>query len=165
MNAMAGTMGPPPPPKPLPWHFYATLGYVNYDDMVDKNTAVERIAASRDIFDYHDMAFGVELGVQTGLSSRLLTTQEKLDVVGGPAIQVVIATFLDVLGTVSVPLKLLPVARNHMTSVPHSAPVIDFVEHTNMFAKVGMAYRQMHFDRNTINAQVKISTRGASGFK
>ncbi|MCH9757018.1 MAG: hypothetical protein K0U37_07510 [Gammaproteobacteria bacterium] len=163
MNVTAGTMESPPS-QALPWHFYATLGYVSYKDMVDKNVAVERIAASRDIFDYHDAAFGIELGVQTGLSSRLLTSQEKLDAMGGPAIQAVIATFLDVLGTASVPLSVLPAVRNHMTQVPHSGLIVDFVEHTELFAKVGMAYRQMHFDRNSINPKVKISPEVQVGF-
>ncbi|MDF1645742.1 MAG: hypothetical protein P1U61_02005 [Legionellaceae bacterium] len=143
--------------KSLPWHFYATLGYVNYEDMVDKHIAIERIAVSRDVVSDHHVMFGVELGVQTGLSSRLLTTQEKLDALGGPAIQTVIGTFLDVLGTAAVPLKRLPGVHSYIAQVPHSAPIVDAVEHVDMFAKVGMAYRQMHFDRNTINAQAKIS--------
>ncbi|MDF1645740.1 MAG: hypothetical protein P1U61_01995 [Legionellaceae bacterium] len=44
-SVMAGTMGPLPP-KPLPWHFHTGIGYVNYEDMVDPNTTVLRIAGA-----------------------------------------------------------------------------------------------------------------------
>ncbi|MDF1677877.1 MAG: hypothetical protein P1U32_04200 [Legionellaceae bacterium] len=154
MPVYAGTAGASEPER-LPWHFYATMGYVNYEDMVDKNVAIERIAGSRDFGCYRDATFGIEVGVQTGLNSRLLTTQDKLDVVGGPAIQAVISTFFDVLGTLSVPLHVLPIL--HKTGTPYAKPVMDFIEHTDVFAKVGMAYRQMHFDRNTINPKVSIN--------
>lgn len=138
-NAVAGTEGIPPA-KPLLWHFYATAGYVNYKDMVDSNVAIERIAGSCDFLSYGNSSFGIEVGVQTALNSRLLTTQEKIDILGGPAIQATIGTFFDVLGTLSGPVAL---------------PVLD-TEHTEAFAKIGVAYRRLHFDRDTIGVKVNI---------
>ena len=34
-------------------------GYVNYEDMIDPNTTVLRIAGERDIFTYEDATFGI----------------------------------------------------------------------------------------------------------
>jgi hypothetical protein len=123
------------PKKPLPWHFNATLGYVNNSDMVDANVAIQRIAGARDVFDYHHAILGIELGVQTGLSSRLWASQAALDIIGIAASEMVINPFVDVLGAVSVPV----------------------VDNLGVFAKAGMAYRQMHFDSNIIHRKVQIS--------
>jgi hypothetical protein len=126
----------------LPWHFNASLGYVNYDDMVDSNVAIQRISGARDVFDYHGVAFGVELGVQTGLSSRLWANQAELDILGTSATEMVINPFVDVLGTATLPLDLL-------TNLP--------AKHLNIFTKIGIAYRQMHFDNQIIHRKVQIS--------
>ncbi len=137
MSALAGQVGDDP--EAFPWHFFATLGYVNYDDMVDKNVAIERIAGSRDLFYHQAAVFGIEVGVQTGLNSRLLMTGEQRDILGGGPVQAVISTFFDVLGTARTPIDLA------------------FTKHTDAFVKAGMAYRQMHFDRDTINPKVEIN--------
>ena len=155
VNAMAGTMGPPPP-KPLPWHFHAGIGYVNYEDMIDPNTTVLRIAGERDIFTYEDATFGIEVGAQTGLSSRLRMTETQLEAFGGTAIQATISTFFDVLGTVMIPFNLpvMDTASMTMNVLPETAAV---------FAKVGMAYRQMHLDRGIINEQSTINAEVQAG--
>jgi hypothetical protein len=145
MHALAGTMGEK---KSLPWHFNATLGYVNYSDMVDANVAIQRIAGARDLFAYRNTTLGIEIGVQTGLSSRLWASQAELDVLGTSATEMVINPFFDVLGTVSVPLDL------------SSVIVIDDL---SIFSKIGMAYRQMHFDNNMIHRKVQISPEVQAG--
>ncbi len=145
MSATAGTMDAP---SALPWHFYATLGYVNYEDMLDKNVAIERIAGARDLFNTHNVIFGLELGVQTGLDSRLLTAQENIDALGGTTIQAVISTFFDVLGTIRTPVPALPALKKND---------FDFMKHADVFTKVGMAYRQMHFGSSAINPKVNIN--------
>ncbi len=119
----------------LPWHFNASLGYVNYDDIVDSNVAIQRISGARDVFDYHGGAFGVELGVQTGLSSRLWANQTQLGVLGSSATEMVINPFVDVLGTAALPLD----------------------RHLNLFTKIGIAYRQVYFDNQVIHRKVQIS--------
>ncbi len=155
MSAMAGTMGPPPP-KPLPWHFHAGIGYVNYNDMVDPNTTVLRIAGERDVFSFQDATFGIEVGAQTGLSSRLSVNETQIEAFGGPAIQATIKPFFDVLGTVMVPFNLpvMDTDAMSMNVLPETAAV---------FAKVGMAYRQLHFDRGTIDGQSKINAEVQAG--
>ena len=154
MGAVAGSMTSP---NPLPWHFNASLGYVNYEGLVNDNVALQRISGARDLFNVQDVTFGIELGVQTGVTSRFRTTQTQLDVLGGSAIQGTINPFFDVLGTVMVPMKLTSWVREHASNAHEMTPIMAVIENMNMFSKVGMAYRQMYFDRHTMNPKAQIN--------
>jgi len=158
LNATAGTVGPA---EVMPWHFSTGIGYVNYNDMVDPNTTVLRLSAQRDLFDYsifnHATTFGIELGAQTGLDSRLQATQTLIDNLGGPAVQTIIKPFWDLLGTASMPLQMHESMKSTMNHVPYSQKAMDWMADSNLLAKVGFAYRQMHFDRDTMNTKTQIS--------
>jgi hypothetical protein len=154
MNVVAGTMVSP---NALPWHFNASLGYVNYEGLVNDNVALQRISGARDLFTFKDVTLGIELGVQTGVTSRFRTTQTELDALNGSAIQGTINPFFDVLGTVMVPMKLSSLVREHASNVHDMTPIMAVIENMNMFTKVGMAYRQMYFDRHTMNPKAQIN--------
>lgn len=154
MHAHAGTMGTE---KPLPWEFGVGIGYVNYMGMVDKNTTVQRLSAARHLFDAHTMHVGVEVGAQTGLSSRLLVSQALYSSFGNTAIQTTIQPFLDILGTVAIPLNFGQSLSSTLKNMPYHEKSARLFAATDVVAKVGVAYRQMHFDRDTINSKVEIS--------
>lgn len=160
---MAGSMATEPASSPeSPWGFSIAMGYVNYENMVDPNTTVQRLAVTRDLLTFDVLNVGLEIGAQTGLASRLLTTANNLDALGGPAVQTVIKPFFDVLGTISAPVRVGSSVKNTIpVKNTHIASTVEYITQgftrLDVFAKIGMAYRQMHFDRDTINPRVRIS--------
>jgi hypothetical protein len=157
ISSMGATAGSMAPPDSLPWHFNASLGYVNYEGLVNDNVALQRISGARDLFNIKDITFGIELGVQTGVTSRFRTTQAELDALNGSAIQGTINPFFDVLGTVMMPMKLSSLLQEHTRDAHAMTQVKAVIDNMNLFTKVGMAYRQMYFDRHTMNPKAEIN--------
>ena len=97
------------------------------------------------------------MGAQTGLDSRLMASQALLSNLGGPAIQTVIKPFWDLLGTVSLPLLANDSVKSSIRHVSRNEKLMESLAAVDLLAKVGFAYRQMHFDRDTINPKYQIN--------
>lgn len=139
--ASAGGYTPSPAPvmpiEESSWHYGIGIGFTNFDGMMlkDGQSVVGRLSIAKDIKQYNDFTFGVELGMQTGNQSRLkLTTTQDIDL-GQVAVQTFIKPMADLLITAAKPIN----------------------DKTSAFIKGGIAFRQMHFDRDTINTLRKVN--------
>ena len=123
--------------KPV-WYVLASMGYTTYQDAYkdDGNTVAGRLGIGCTALSWKKMNFGVEAGVQSGNRMRLGVSQSTLDLLGGLPIQSTIKPLADLLATAQ----------------------IDLTNTGTVFAlaKVGAAYRQWQFDRNTISNIKKI---------
>ncbi len=157
-SSIAGTMADK---QSMSWLFNTGIGYVNYEDMVDANTTVLRLSAAHDIFHYNiygsTARFGLEVGAQTGLDSRLMTSQTLINNLGGTAIQTVIKPFWDLLGTIALPILVHDSFKSSIQKIPQHENLLDSLTSLEVLAKFGFAYRQMHFDRDTIKPKYQIS--------
>ncbi|MDF1757778.1 MAG: hypothetical protein P1U74_05730 [Legionellaceae bacterium] len=121
----------------FPWHANIGIGYANYQGLTYNTTGTQRIAVSRDFIKHKKIIFGAEIGLQTSLDSRLDLNDEQTELLGGTAVQVVIQPFGDLLVT----------ATRDIEQIPKSA----------VYTKIGIAYRQMHFDRGTLSSKNQIN--------
>jgi hypothetical protein len=115
-----------------PWHYGIGMGFTKSDDMIENEgqTVLGRLFIARDFKSVKNFDFGIELGFQTGNDSKLKMTSAQQSDLGNVPVQVFTKPMMDFLLTTS----------------------IDLDDSTSFIIKGGMAYRQIHFDRDTINS-------------
>lgn len=128
------------PIKNTNWSYGGAGGLVFYDDMIenDGQTIVGRLFLARQIAQKNALNLGIEFGVQTGNDGRLSMNAAQNFDLGNVAVQTFIKPMADILLTAEKPLS-------------------QFSGDMRVFTKAGIAYRQMHFDRDTINSLRKIN--------
>lgn len=114
------------------WMITASGGYAHYSNAMgsDGSTGLARLALNRTLWRLNGFDFGLEAGIQNGVNLRPIVQQQTLEALGGPAI----------LGTIKPVFELLP-------TISKQLPYDDCY---SAFAKFGIAYRTMTFDRDTI---------------
>lgn len=122
-----------------PWSFSGAMGYSNTSNMIvnDGQTAFLRLALGRYLMDSSGFKIGAELGAQTGSNSRLDVSGTNYSNLGGVAVQTTITPMVDLLLT----------ARKKLSESSKFSS----------YFKAGVAYRTMHFDRDTMNDLRKIN--------
>jgi len=129
------------------WEFIAGLGFGNIDNMLDNDglTAFKRIGAGKQIFYKYNALWGLELGAQDGNQMRLNLSYDEKMALGDTAVQTYISPAIDLLAQVK---KRVSGGKK---------PTIAYL-------KAGIAYRSLHFDRDTINSLQKINPEVQVGF-
>jgi hypothetical protein len=121
------------------WMLIASAGYARFSNAVssDGSTGVGRLALNRSFSCMKGFDFGMEAAIQNGLNMRPIVQQRVLDALGGTPI----------LATIKPVIELLPTLSKR------------FSENGRItgFAKLGIAYRSMTFDRDTIPNINKVS--------
>lgn len=132
MGANAAYMGMSAPmASSSPWSYGIGLGFTKHRDMIlnTGESVLGRLFVATKLSQMANMNVGLELGMQTGNDARLeLTTTQDFDL-GNVAVQAFIKPMADLLVTLD---------KQYTNGV-------------GGFVKAGVAYRQMHFDRDTIN--------------
>lgn len=121
------------PPNPCPWIFTGGLGYTKFQNAFenDGDTALGRLSIGKEFYRTDEMAygselaFGLEIGLQTGNSMRV-AIPPRTDILGGLIIQTEIKPELDLLLTLR-------------TNTLENYPIF-------MQIKGGIAYRQWQFE-------------------
>lgn len=128
------------------WMLIASAGYDNFANAVnsDGSTGVARLALNRSLFRSGGFDFGLEAGIQNGVNMRPVVQQNVLDALGGTP----------VLTTIKPVIELLPTLSRRLSDNGRFLG----------FAKLGIAYRSMTFDRDTIPNISKISPDLHLGF-
>lgn len=121
----------------LPFRAQASFGYSSIKDLEPDNTGLLRISIAQDLFAFRGSAIGLEIGGQTGYSSKLNLSPEQQLGLGGTALEAEVNPFVDLLAT-------LRKSFNNDDSL------------TGVF-KAGIAYRQVHFDRDTVAGLSKVN--------
>ncbi|HAU2502375.1 TPA: hypothetical protein F7162_12990 [Legionella pneumophila] len=121
------------------WMLIASAGYDHFANAVnsDGSTGVARLALNRSLFRSSGFDFGLEAGIQNGVNMRPIVQEDILDALGGTP----------VLATIKPVIELLPTLSRRLSDNGR------FIG----FAKLGIAYRSMTFDRDTIPNISKIS--------
>lgn len=121
------------------WMLIASGGYDHFADAInsDGSTAVARLALNRQLFQSGSFDVGLEAGIQNGVNMRPVVTEQTLDALGGTPVLATIKPVVELLSTIS----------------KHFSDNGSF----SGFAKLGVAYRSMTFDRDTIPNINKIS--------
>jgi hypothetical protein len=120
-------------PSLLPWSLEMGLGYTHIQDMYksDGNTPIGRFGIAKELINYSVFHGGVELGIQSGNSSRPSVPQNILDQLGGLQIDSTIKPMLDLLLTA----RLYPSCDSSFFGL----------------LKLGAAYRMWQFTRTTVS--------------
>ena len=128
------------------WMLIASAGYDHFANAVnsDGSTGVARLALNRSLFRSGGFDFGLEAGIQNGVNMRPVVQQNVLDALGGTP----------VLTTIKPVIELLPTLSRRLSDNGRFLG----------FAKLGIAYRSMTFDRDTIPNISKISPDLHLGF-
>ena len=145
----AGGYEPAPAPTPekmmnkASWYFGVGMGYTKDNDMYlgDGQTTLARLSVGVNISQYQGFKLGFETGMQTGSQSRLNLTEAQSFDLGDVAVQTFINPMADVLVSLSGA----------------------FNKSSSLFLKGGVAFRQMHFDRDTMNSFSKVSPELQAG--
>ncbi|HHT0594769.1 TPA: hypothetical protein ACTXXA_003326 [Legionella anisa] len=121
------------------WRLIFSGGYTKYNNMYDGDggTGIGRLALSKDFLRSAQVAYGVEVGIQSGNRMRLSVPQDQLDVLGGLPIETTIKPMFDLLAKA----RYYPFSKNTM-----------FFE-----AKGGLAYRHWQVDRVTVNDKSQLA--------
>lgn len=121
------------------WMLIVSAGYDHYANAVnsDGSTGVARLALNRRFFRSGRFNFGLEAGIQNGVNMRPVVQENILDTLGGTSVLATIKPVVELLPTIS-------------TRFSDNGRFIGF-------AKLGIAYRSMTFDRDTIPNISKIS--------
>lgn len=121
------------------WMLIASAGYDHFANAVnsDGSTGVARLALNRSFFRSGGFDFGLEAGIQNGVNIRPIVQEDILDALGGTP----------VLATIKPVIELLPTLSRRLSDNGR------FIG----FAKLGIAYRSMTFDRYAIPNISKIS--------
>lgn len=121
------------------WMLIASAGYEHFANAVssDGSTGIARLALNRSFFRSGNFDFGLETGIQNGVNIRPVVQENILDALGGTP----------VLATIKPIIELLPTILRRFSDNSR------FIG----FAKLGIAYRSMTFDRDTIPNISKIS--------
>jgi hypothetical protein len=134
------------PPSFLPliqddssWHYSLGGGDTHYSDMFDNDgsTVFGRLSVSRDIKVIYGSIVGLELGVQTSSDMRLHMNPTQYFDLGEAAVQTFFNPMADLLVTTS-------------KSLNAACWISGFI-------KAGIAFRQMHFDRDSMNDKRQVS--------
>lgn len=114
------------------WMLIVSAGYGHYSDAIktDGSTGIARLALNYSFYRMNGFDFGFEGGIQNGTNFRPTVLPEVLEALGGPSIQATIKPTFEFLPTISKPIP------NY--------------ERVSAFAKLGLAFRTMTFDRDTI---------------
>jgi len=115
-----------------PWIFSGAMGFTQLDDMLNKDgqTFFTRLSAEKIFYQREENSLGFEVGVQTGLQGRLGMSDADNDNLDGTSVMTTFKPVFDMLLTYHRDFK------NHSTSG---------------YVKAGGMYRQLTFDRGTIN--------------
>lgn len=137
VSAGGYTPSPVMPMEESSWHYGIGIGFTNFDSMLVNSgqSVIGRLSIAKDIKQYNDFTFGVELGMQNGNQSRLQLNATQYRDLGNVAVQTFIKPMADLLITAAKPLN----------------------DKTSAFIKGGIAFRQMHFDRDSINSLRKVN--------
>lgn len=121
------------------WMLIASAGYDHFANAVnsDGSTGVARLALNRFLFRSGNFDFGLEAGIQNGVNMRPIVQANVLDALGGTPVLATIKPVIELLSTLS----------------KRFSDNDRFIG----FAKFGIAYRSMTFDRDTIPNISKIS--------
>lgn len=116
-----------------PWTVDGSFGLAFYPDMMhqDGQTSTSRFSLGRELLTQSGLWLGIEAGIQSGNTMRLVFPKEDIDALGGVPIEAQIKPMLDVL----ISLK--------------TEPLNDFPLYA--WVKGGAAFRQMQFDRESVN--------------
>jgi hypothetical protein len=121
------------------WMLIASAGYGHFANAInsDGSTGLARLALNRSFFHAVGFDFGLEAGIQNGVNMRPFVQEDVLDALGGTPI----------LATIKPVIELLPTISRRISD---NGRLLGF-------AKLGVAYRSMTFDRDTIPNVSKIS--------
>tara|TARA_R110000868_G_scaffold374572_1_gene639072 strand:- start:1078 stop:2133 length:1056 start_codon:yes stop_codon:yes gene_type:complete len=114
------------------WMLWVSGGYGHYNNAIrtDGTTGIARLALNRTLFRRYGVDFGIEAGIENGVEIRPETSEAVLDALGGTSIK----------ATIKPVLELLPTVTKRFSTY----------ERLSAFGKLGIAYRSMAFDRDTI---------------
>lgn len=130
------------------WTVSGGVAYLSYAKAKESDDTgfSKRFAISHNILtDYKKWSVGVELGVQDGHTHRFDMNANDYSNLGSVAVQTTLKTFVD---------GLVEISRE-----------IHEKTHTAIFVKAGVAYRELYFDRDTINTLQKFNPEVQVGLK
>ena len=143
---MAGDYLPKLTSQDQPWSVIASAGTGNYHvTSDDKNTALGRLALANELMLAGNIAFGLELGLQTGKRMRIDITKETLNT---------IKKLLPIQTSLSPTLDLLITSKS------------DPLGNSPIFAQLkgGLAYRHWHETRTPLNEVSQLAGEIQAGF-
>jgi hypothetical protein len=129
-----------------PWTVDVAFGMTSISDAANKDgqSAVGRLSFGHTLLTKPYWQMGIETGIQSGNTMRLLLPKESIDALGGVLLHAEIKPFLDVLiGVKTQPIVILP-----------------FVG----WIKGGVAYRKLQVDRMEVNDLESIAPEMQLGF-
>jgi hypothetical protein len=131
------------------WRFIGGVGASKTKGMYgdDGDGIYKRIAIAMDTMSNDTMTFSIELGAQDGQDGRLDATAAQQSDLGGPPVQMHISQMADILFN----------AEFIFGSGEESFNALAFV-------KAGLAYRNMNFDRESVNSVSQFSPEFQIGF-
>lgn len=124
------------------------VAYLRYEKAKESDDTgfSKRFSISQNFLtDYNQLAIGGELGVQDGHTHRLDMNTSDYSNLGSVAVQTTLKTFVDVLVEIS--------------------RVVHEKTQTVAFVKAGVAYRELYFDRDTLNTLHKFNPEVQAGLK
>lgn len=122
--------------------------YLRYDKAKESDDTgfSKRFSISQSfLIDYNQVSIGGELGMQDGHTHRLDIKSIDYSNLGSVAVQTTLKTFVD---------ALVEISR-----------VVHEKTHTVVFVKAGVAYRELYFDRDTLNTLHKFNPELQAGLK
>ena len=129
-----------------PWTIEASFGMATYPNMMnhDGQTAIGRLSLGHMFLTKPYWQAGIEAGIQSGNTMRLILPKESIDALGGVPIEAKMKPLLDVMiGLKSEPLTRFPIV---------------------IWLKGGVAYRQLQLDHESVNDLNEFSPEIQVGF-